>query len=627
MTSKIILIGDISDLDVIPHKIINDKSIRKISFELDIHEKLKFEKIEHEIGDNLLNQKERLQLFDQMLKFRTWHSKITSKELEFEGVNLLKLFDTHEFTSYLMPILIKFILIKKNIEKEKPKKIIITSLFEKLINPYISNKNIEVEIFENKTKKKLIWDKITIKYNIGKISISFNLSKQLYLKLKNITESTAGLFYNFWLSNNSKKKSIILLEFNPVNFSKLLIKLKKYDGNVILVNRRRSAVWNKNAVDIIRKSNCKVVNFDNILNKIEKQEIPLLVNTYLNKLEKFWGNSKFFDNLFQIEGYSFWDIIKKDIMKNYAEKIPDFISSTLSVKKIFKNHDIRCIVSLNDVGETEKVFLEFNQQKKPSILLEHGFIERVNETKQFDYLDFFYFKDKLAVWGTTRKEWLCNEFNIKQDRIITTGSPRHDDYFDSRIKKEKEKEITILLAPNPIGDISGLSSTDLKLRVNNVISKIYSVVQKLDNVKIIVKLHPNQLKHNEEMRLFIKKLDSTIPIYLSTSIINTINIVDVVIVISPEIYGTSTMLLESMILGKPTMNFVFSKKILEFNHVKRKAVFTITEQCDFEKEIKKILFDDDFQEELIENAQKFIDEFLSNPGNASEEFANILKSY
>ena len=627
MTSKIILISSISDLNIISQNILEDRNAKIFSFELEIHKKLESKNIVHEIADDLLNQEERLQLFDRMLEFRTWHSNISSNDLEFKGVNLLKVFDTHEFHSYLMPVLVNLILIKRIIEKEKPTKIISTSLFEKIVNSIIKKSSIETKFFENKIEKNLLWDKITIKYNIGKIPISLNLSKNQYLKIKKFVEATIGFFYDFWLKNNSKKKSIVLLEFNPENFSNLLKKLKNYDGNVILVNRRRSAIWNKKAIDIVRKSNCKVVNFENILNKTEKQKIPLLVKKYLNKNEKFWENSEFFDNLFQIENCSFWDVIKEDIKRNYTEKLPNFISLVWSVENLFKNNDIRCIVSLNDVGETEKAFLEFNQKKVPSILLEHGFIERVKETKQFDNLDYVHFKDKLAVWGKTRKEWLSNEFNIDPNRIIVTGSPRHDAYFNSRIKKKNEKMITLLLAPNPIGDTSGLSNTDLKLRVNEVITKIFSIVKKFDNVKIIVKLHLIQLKHNEEIRSFIKKLDKTIPVYLSTSVIDTINNADVVMILSPEIYGTSTMLLESMILGKPTMNVVFDKKILEFNHVKRNAVFTISEHYDLEKELKKILFDKDFQDELIENADEFLEEFFSNIGSASENFSNILKSY
>ena len=627
MTSVILLIKDVFEFNVIPDKILNDKNIKKFTFDFNVHEILKNKKIEHEIADNLLTEEDRLKIFNQMLEFRKWYSTVTSKDLEFENVNILKLFDTHEFSSYLMPNLINFILIKKIIEKEKPEKIISTSIFKKFINLFSKNSPIQTEYFINKLDQKLLWDKITIKYDVGKFSISFNLSKKLYLKFKKIVELTLGFFYNFWSFNDLSKKSIIFLEFNPAIHSTLLNKLKNYHGNILLINRRRSAVWNKKSIDIVRHSDSKIVNFDRILDKNEKLKLPLLVTDYSKKLEVFWENSDFFNNLFQINDYSFWDIIREDLKRKYDEKLSDFIFSILSVKKLLAKNDVKCIVSLNDVGETEKAFLEFNNEKIPSILLEHGFIERVKETKQFDYLDFIYFKGKLAVMGETRKKWLCEEFNIDPNRIISLGSPRHDDYFNCKLKNNNKNKITILLAPNPIGDISGLSSTDLKLRVNNVILKILSTVKQLDNFQIIVKLHSSQLKHNEEMKSFIKNYDNTIPIYLSKSVIDTINDADLVIVMSPETYGTSTMILESMILGKPTINIVFNQKPFQFEHVKSKAVFIISEHDELEEKIRKILLDKNIQNEIIKNADKFVNKFLSNPGIASEKILDLLRAY
>jgi len=627
MINEILLIGDASDFEVIPDKIIEDTSIKKFSLDFDVHNLLEDKKIEHEIAENLLSEDERSKIFNQMLEFRRWHSKQIPNNLEFENVNLLKLFDTHEFSTYLMPILINFVLIKKIIDKEKPKKIISTGLFKKIINTHTKNNNIKNEYFINDIEKKLLWDKININYDIGKFSISFNLSKKLYLKFKKINEFILGLFNNFWYSNDLSKKSIIFLEFNPAIHSVLFKKLKKYDGNIVLINRRRSAVWNKKSITVVRNSNLKIINFDKILEKNENQKISNLVANYSKKLEVFWENSDFFNNLFQINGNSFWDVIKEDLKRKYDEKLPDFILSILSAKKLLTTNDVRCIVSLNDVGETEKAFLEFSHEKIPSVLLEHGFIERVKETKQFDYLDFIYFKDKLAVISDTRKKWLSTEFNIDQNRIISLGSPRHDDYFNSKLKNQKKNKITILLAPNPIGDISGLSSTDLKLRVNNVILKIFLTVKQLDNFEIIVKLHSSQLKHNKEIHSFIKNYDSTIPIYLSKSVIDTINDVDLVITVSPETYGTSTMILESMILGKPTINIVFNQKPFEFEHVKSKSIFIISEQDEVEKELKKILLDDNIQNEILENADKFVHKFLSNPGTSSEKFLEHLQTY
>jgi UDP-N-acetylglucosamine 2-epimerase len=278
------------------------------------------------------------------------------------------------------------------------------------------------------------------------------------------------------------------------------------------------------------------------------------------------------------------------------------------------------------VGETEKSFLEF-KNNIPSILLEHGFVERIEKTKRYDILsDYPNFNDKIAVWGEIKKKYLIDEYDIDEKKIIVTGSPRHDNYFLSRTKKKNNEQITLLIAPNPISDVSGFSSTDIKLRFKKIITNIISIVKEFDNVKIIVKLHPIQLKHNHEIQLIIKELDNTIPVYLWTSVINTINQADAVIVISPDIPSTTTMLLESMILGKPTMNVFFDKQIPEFNHVKKNAVFTVLDDNDFKNNLKKFLFDRKFQDELIDNGDNFVMSSISNPNTASEKFASILKS-
>ena len=315
MINEILLIGDIRDFEVIPNTIIEDTSIKKFSFDFNVHNLLQDKKIEHEIAENLLSEEDRSKIFNQMLEFRRWHNKQTVNNLEFENVNLLKLFDTHEFSTYLMPILINFVLIKKIIDIEKPKKIISTDLFKKIINSHTKNTNIKNQYFINEIEKKLLWDKITINYDIGKFSISFNLSKKLYLKFKKVNEFILGFFNDFWYSNNLSKKSILFLEFNPAIHSVLFKKLKEYDGNIVLINRRRSAVWNKKSTTIVRNSNLKIVNFDKILEKNENQKISNLAANYSKKLEVFWENSDFFNNLFQINGNSFWDVIKEDLKK------------------------------------------------------------------------------------------------------------------------------------------------------------------------------------------------------------------------------------------------------------------------------------------------------------------------
>tara|TARA_B110000008_G_C16790446_1_gene492426 strand:- start:161 stop:889 length:729 start_codon:yes stop_codon:yes gene_type:complete len=236
------------------------------------------------------------------------------------------------------------------------------------------------------------------------------------------------------------------------------------------------------------------------------------------------------------------------------------------------------------------------------------------------------FTDKIAVWSETKKLYLIDNYQIDPNRIIVSGSPRHDKYFSSRKNNNSKKEKILLLAPNPINDMDALSTTELKLRFNELIKKIILNIKTFDNVKLIVKLHAISLKHNEEIKLLINKIDKDIPVYLSNSVIDVINSSDAVMVISPE-PGTTTMILESMILGKPTMNIYLENTIPQFNHVKHHAVLSVLDTCDLKDNMSKILFDDKFKNELISNADIYLSKYLDYNGNSSKRFVEILKSY
>jgi hypothetical protein len=547
----------------------------------------------------------------------------------FEGINILKLADSHEFHSFLMPRILNFILIKRIIELENPTKIYATNQLSKIIEILIKEKNIQTEFFNEDIKEELFWDKVSISYKIWKILINITLSQKTYQKIKNFLELIFGKIYNYWFDKKeSKKKGIIFLEFNPEHFSNLLEEIKNYDGNIILVNQRRTPIWSKKSRNALKKSKCKILKLNSILEDTEKKDISLLVEQYSKKIENLWSNKEFFEDLFKIENYSFWEIINTMMIQTYEKRLSRYIEMIKSVKKVFKIIDVRCIVSLNEVGETEKVFLEVNNGNTPSIVLEHGFLERISKTKRFDIIgDYVNFKDRIAVWGNSKREWLLSEYNIKENKILVTGSPRHDTYFKSRGQNEERKNKTILLAPNPISEISGLSSTELKLRVANVIKQIITTIDKKDNVKLIVKIHHARLKHNEEIKDLIKKLNPSIPILLWDSVIDTINSVDAVVVISPEIYGTSTMLLESMILNKPTMNIYFDKEIPKYEHVKQNAILTIIDSDNIELNLDKILFDKKVISDLGINANNFLAKFMSNQGNASHQFALKLQTF
>ena len=93
---------------------------------------------------------------------------------------------------------------------------------------------------------------------------------------------------NFLFKND--RKSILLIEINPASFADLLFQLGKFDRNIILLNRRRSAVWNLDSIHALRNGKCKLVNFKKILAN-EKNQILKLQDTYIEKLEKILDNA------------------------------------------------------------------------------------------------------------------------------------------------------------------------------------------------------------------------------------------------------------------------------------------------------------------------------------------------
>ena len=94
------------------------------------------------------------------------------------------------------------------------------------------------------------------------------------------------MIYNYWLNKKEfKKKGVILLECNPEHFSSLLEEMKNYDGNLILVNQRRTPIWSKKSRDALKKSKCKILNLETVLNKNERAQIPLLLDNYSQKID------------------------------------------------------------------------------------------------------------------------------------------------------------------------------------------------------------------------------------------------------------------------------------------------------------------------------------------------------
>ena len=144
-------------------------------------------------------------------------------------------------------------------------------------------------------------------------------------------------------------------------------------------------------------------------------------------------------------------------------------------------------------------------------------------------------------------------------------------------------------------------------------------------VESIVKLHPAQNPDVEYIKKLINQLNPDIMIYHTEPIQKILEDCDTVLNIHTEVFP-STVLLESLIMGKPVMNISLVDENYNFQFIKDNAVMQITDKSNLEKHFKTILYDENIRKELIENAQKHLQSYLSNQGNASKRFAEILNS-
>ena len=74
------------------------------------------------------------------------------------------------------------------------------------------------------------------------------------------------------------------------------------------------------------------------------------------------------------------------------------------------------------------------------------------------------------------------------------------------------------------------------------------------------------------------------------------------------------------------MNISLLDENYNFEFLKDNAAMRVTYKSDLEKNLKTILYDNDFRKELIQNGQKHLHRYLLNHGKASEYFAKILSS-
>jgi len=610
----------------------NDAKI--FAFDLSTHHDLANLGISHSLPDDYLSKAERGDLHDFVNSLYNWYDKIPeSKNLEFDGVNLLGIMSPFEFHEYFLSNLITFFSVKKIIEQEKPHEIFVTWRLSKFLDLFFDKKHITILNDPNLTYEKggqgkgFTVDQIELRFNVLSKPITIYVSKKTYSKVKNIYENIMCSFFNLWFKPTKNEKAILLLEFNPAAYQELFMNLNKTNKPIILLNRRRSAIWNKESLKILKKyTNCKILNYKKLLNSKDKKDLSQLKIKYQQSLQNLWKNEEIFTNLFSKSDISFWHIVKRKMVNLYYNRLDEYLEYLVTTKKIFESLTIGSIAMLSEVGETENTILKFNRLKIPTFLLQHAFLRYGLTTSdaQWKYEDQKLVSLKsnyFLIWGNSDYEFF-SKFGIPASKLKITGSARHDSFFASPRTRYNSK--TVLLALSPLTDRHGWSDTNLAIKYEEQLTNIINIIKNISGAKIIIKLHPGENWHNLSLLEFFKKNYKDIPIYQIRSPKNVIQSSDLTIHISPYSFDLSTIMLESMILNKPTMLISLDEQFKNIEYDNDSPIVGLSYRANVEKYLKKILYDDEFRQTLLQKNKFYLKKFLANHGNASQKIAEMI---
>ena len=600
------------------------------SFNIHTHKLLEKKGIQHEIGEAYLSEEDHHKIFDKTVSYWEWFKNNPAlQELELENINLLSVFDTSELHQIIIRELSIFLTMKRIIDKIKPEKIITSSHFSSMLKSLAVKNNIRIETQLRSDHEFLIpWNNFLIRFNMGKIPISFSISRMTYDKVRNFLESIIGKTFGLWLNVKNIKKMVLFIEFDPSQYPGLIRNLGKNNANLLFINRRKTAIWNFKSIRILQQNRCKIASPQQFLTNKEKKQAKILSLNFSQKLEKIWGNeTKLLSNIFSIEDFTFWPSISETLLQIFKNRMLEYVSLVKFSKKLFEKVNFSSIVSLNTMGETEKTILNTNKNKIPTVLLEHGASDYLPEISRYDVTSGYRnFEDKIAVWNEYQKKYLVEYRKIPENRILVVGSPRHDSFFSKEVLENRHSQKTILIVLPAIAEMNFLSDTQTYIRLEKLLKKIFATVRNIHNVNLVVKLHPVQDSNNEYIKKLIQKLEPKIPIYQVGSIKKIIESSDVMINIHVELMP-STVLLEGLILKKPIINITMLDKFLEFQYVKDNAVLSISDQSDLIKPINDLLHDKELSKKLIHNGQTHVEKFLANSSNASKYLAEILNSF
>lgn len=614
MTRNLYILEKVTPNEVIELK---KKKVDIVTFDYASHKQLVRHNIIHELPDNYFEDKEREIIFKFCSEYLLKLENFKNHETTYHDVNLVNIVDRNELLGSMMDIIPQAYVVKKILEKQEYDNVYISSrLFEIFHKSDLAKNFIR---FTESEKSEITYEKIIIPVNINQIKFDVTVSRKKYQEIKKILEKLA--IKSFSLSkNNLELEKIILVEFDPEIYYDLLTEMNENNIQPILVNFRKSTIYSKKALNILRETNSLVCTTDQMIDKDIFKETNSEKNKILDYLKDSSSEKEIIPKLY-FEDMDFTFLLKRKIIDILIQRIDEYLNCINIAEKLNQAKNNLGVIMLNNSGETEKIFSN-KFQNFCIYQLQHAFANYLESISYFDILDDFHNPtNNMIVWGNAIKDYLISVRKFTKEQILVTGSPKYDSF--QKLEKKLEKHNRILVTLRPI--IFHMEGFRLVVydRYKEALKKIIQFSDNHPNIEIIFKLHPQQNVNNEIIKDMIRN-KKQIKILQSGTVKYLLTECDLVINIATDNFDASSVILEAMLLEKPVLNIELQENVKEFEFLKENAI----EHAYYDDNIEKIimeLFNEQLNKKLTENSNKFLSKYLVNYGNSSKKLIQSIK--
>ena len=617
-SKSIILFDSVSDYDDLDETVSKNKS-KIISFNYDTHKILKNKKIHHEISDNYLSKKDLRTIQKTAYSVSEWfNADVISKYIYYNGVNLGSLIQDE-----LINILVNYI--KKVLELFKISKEFTNSTFisSHTCCKIMKNFSKKINEFKNSNTENLQpfpLDSIKIKMKIGtkNHSMEFGISKNLFKKLKSVSEKSS----KFLLSKNNSigetSKNILIVEFNPIQYQSFFEQMPDSKLNFLIYNRRRPAFWNFQSYNLIKRSGCLAETENSLLDAKLKKIILNGKRQIEIKISDLFSKESFFKSFFSLEEISFWPTFKEFFQEYFRKRALEFIQEVELTKKLMEKYDFSSILILSEAGLHERIALQLAYQKQiPVCLVQHGINYNTKESYDMNVAKgaLPIKSDYYLCWGRISGEY-SKKMEIKSEKVHPIGSAVFDGVtFDEQ--KCSKKDHVLLATGSPTKEHASDLTVEIIEKNMDAVKKICQVVTKY-NKKLIIKTHPSPDEFDPSF--IAKQVNPEIKVIKEGRISPLIQSCDLLI-----INDLTSPILDAYILKKPVISFRVTDNGWGIPTAFKNNSCIVTDLEKFDDDLKNVLNNESVRNQLITDGEKSSKEYLAYQNNGSNKLITFLE--